>query len=143
MQIRTEIEINAPASVIWEILLDHASYHEWNPFITTLKGPLKVNEIINIVVSPPELSDVRFRAKVLVVDDERELRWRGNMFADLFFVGEHYLTLTDLGNGRTRFTHGEDFQGLFLKFLARQMRATARGFVFMNQALKRRAEIRA
>jgi len=36
--------------------------------------------------------------------------------------------------------HGEDFKGLLVRFLGQQLTATARGFVFMNQALKRRAE---
>ncbi len=140
MQLRTEIEIDAPPKIVWQILVDGSSYHEWNPFITTLTGELVEDSVINIVVSPPDVSDLRFRPRVLVAKPEKELRWRGNMFADVFFVGEHYIQLTDLGGNRTRVRHGEDFKGFFLKFLGRQMTATARGFVFMNQALKKRAE---
>lgn len=140
MQLCTEIEINAPAGVVWEILLAGDRYHEWNPFITTLEGRLAVGEELNVVVSPPDSSDFRFRPRVLVVKPEQELRWKGNVFFDFVFAGEHYFTLEPLSETRTRVTHGEQFSGMLLRLLGRQMTATARGFVFMNQALKRRAE---
>jgi hypothetical protein len=143
MQLRTEIEIDAPPKLVWEVLTDRASYHEWNPFITTFEGPLSKGKRLNIVLSPPDSSDFRVRPRVLVVDPEKELRWRGKMLSEFLFSGEHYLTLTELERGRTRVCHGEDFGGLLLKFFAKQMNNAARGFVFMNQALKKRVEDRA
>lgn len=140
MQLRTEIEISAPPSVVWEILLDGSRYHEWNPFITTLEGKIAAGESLSVVVSPPDSSDFRFRPRVLVTKPEQELRWRGRVLADFLFVGEHYFELVELSNGTTRFTHGENFSGFMVRFLGRQLTETARGFVFMNQALKRRAE---
>jgi hypothetical protein len=140
VQLRTEVEIAAPPSVVWAILLDNSRYHEWNPFITTLEGVIEQDAVINIVVSPPDSSDFRFRPRVLAVSPEQELRWRGNVWADFLFAGEHYFQLEQLANGNTRFTQGEDFEGYLLRFLGRQMTATAQGFVYMNQALKRRAE---
>jgi hypothetical protein len=140
MQLRTEVQIAAPPEVVWQVLTDRAAYHEWNPFITSFEGPLEEGARVSIVVSPPDSSDFRFRPRLLRVEPAREIRWKGNMLADVFFSGEHYITLLDLGDGTTRVTHGEDFGGIFLRLLRRQMGATARGFVFMNQALKRRAE---
>ena len=140
MQVRTEIEIAAPPSVVWAVLIDASRYHEWNPFITTLEGALEEGAVINVVVSPPDSSDFRFRPRVLKSETEEELRWRGKVLADFLFAGEHYFQLESLANGNTRFTQGEDFEGYLLRFLGRQMTATAQGFVYMNQALKRRAE---
>jgi hypothetical protein len=74
------------------------------------------------------------------VTPNEELRWRGHILAEFLFVGEHHIQLLDLGAGRTKVRHGEDFSGVLLKFLGHQMAATHRGFVFMNEALKRRAE---
>lgn len=142
MQLRTEIEIAAPPSVVWEVLLDSTRYHEWNPFITTLEGSIEQDARLNVVVSPPGSSDFRFRPQVLICDPLSELRWRGKVLADFLFTGEHYFQLQELDNGGTRFTQGEDFAGYLLRFLGRQMTATAQGFVFMNQALKRRSEAR-
>lgn len=140
MQLRTEIEIDAPPALVWQILIDGASYHEWNPFITTLEGALTPGAHLNVVVSPPDGSDFRFRPRVVRCEPERELRWRGTVLVDFLFYGEHYFLLEDVGRGRTRLTHGEDFGGALLRFLGKQLTATARGFVFMNHALKRRAE---
>jgi hypothetical protein len=140
MQLRTEVEINAPARVVWNILVNRDAYHEWNPFITTFTGALEKGAPVNIVVSPPDSSDFRFRAHMLNVEPERELRWKGKVIADFCFCGEHYITLTSLGDEKTRVAHGENFGGFFLKFLLNQMGATQRGFVYMNQALKNRAE---
>ncbi len=142
MQLLTEVEIDAPRDLVWSILSDIASYHEWNPFITAFSGPLKVGEHICVTISPPDSSDFRFTPQLLVFDEGREIRWRGKMIAAFVFSGEHYLTLHDVGNGRTKLVHGEEFEGFLLKFMKRQMGATARGFALMNQALKRRAEAR-
>jgi hypothetical protein len=103
---------------------------------------LQPGELLNVVVSPPDSSDFRFRAKVLVSEQNERLRWKGKVLADFLFSGEHFFELSDLGNDRTRMVHGEDFSGVLLRFLRRQLGSTARGFVFMNQALKRRAESR-
>lgn len=140
MQLRTEVEIDAPKEVVWQVLADRSSYHEWNPFITTFDGPLEAGAQVRIVVSPPDSSDFRFRPIILKVEPNRELRWRGTMIANFFFWGEHFIELIPTGTNRTRVIHGEDFGGFLLKFLLGQMGATQRGFVHMNQALKRRAE---
>lgn len=140
MQLRTEVEIDAPPEVVWKVLSDLSTYHEWNPFITTFDGPLKEGAQVRIVVSPPDSSDFRFRPVILKVLPNRELRWRGTMIANFFFWGEHFIELTKTAQNKTRVVHGEDFGGFLLKFLLGQMGATQRGFVHMNQALKRRAE---
>lgn len=140
MQLRTEIEIDAPAAVIWEILVDGPKYHEWNPFITTLEGDLLEGRHLTVVLSPPDSSDFRFRPRLLRCEKEKELRWRGKVLGEFLFSGEHYFTLEPGPGGRTRLVHGEDFKGFLVRFLGQQLTATARGFVFMNQALKRRAE---
>ncbi len=139
MQLRTEIEIAAPAATVWDVLTDFAAYHEWNPFITTLSGPLQVGERLTVVVSPPEISEFRLRPRVLVCDENRELRWLGSWGAEFLFRGEHFFRLVETDSG-TRFVHGEDFEGMLVKLMSKQLTHTARGFVFMNQALKRRVE---
>ena len=37
-ELQSEIEINAPAERVWEVLADFASYPRWNPFICWTSG---------------------------------------------------------------------------------------------------------
>jgi len=140
MDLRTEINIQAPPHEIWKVLLDTGRYHEWNPFITTLSGTLTEGERLSVVFSPPGASDLRFAPTVLCVRPEEELRWKGKMMFEWLLTGEHFFRLMPEEDGSTRFVHGEDFRGSLLRFLGRQLTLTARGFVLMNQALKRRVE---
>ena len=122
------------------MITDSTRYHEWNPFITSIEGKLDEGQKISVVVCPPDSSDFRFRPRVLKSQPAEELRWRGSLIADFLFSGEHFFKLVPVEGGRTRFQHGEDFKGVLLKLMGRQLSATARGFALMNLALKRRAE---
>ena len=46
----TEVEIAAPASVVWEELTDGAAYPEWNPFVKHLSGDLEVGKHLEITI---------------------------------------------------------------------------------------------
>lgn len=37
-EINTEIEINASAEKVWQLLTDFAAYPHWNPFMRSIKG---------------------------------------------------------------------------------------------------------
>jgi hypothetical protein len=140
MDLRTEIAISASPEQVWSVLTDTGRYHEWNPFITTVEGTLELGQDLTVVVSPPGRSDFRFRPHVTVAKAGEELRWKGKLVAEWLLTGEHFFRLLPQADGTTRFVHGEDFRGFLTKFLGPQMTATARGFVFMNQALKQRVE---
>ena len=140
MELRTEIEISASPSSVWETLVDFPRYAEWNPFIPEISGDLRVGAELRVVVAPPGGNEVKIQPTLLVVEPARELRWRGKLLFEGLFAGEHFMQLVELAPGRTRFVHGENFTGVLVKLLGRALTQTARGFVFMNQALKRRVE---
>ncbi len=140
MQLRTEIAIDAPPEAVWRVLVDTKRYHEWNPFITLLDGPLEDGAELTVVVSPPGASDFRFRPRVVRCEVASELRWQGKLLAPWLLSGEHFFELRPQPDGSTRFVHGENFQGYLTRLIATQLTATARGSAFMNQALKRRVE---
>lgn len=140
MELRTEIEISAPPAVVWKVLTDFERYPEWNPFLVAVRGSLTVGSELRIAVSPPESREYHLLPKVVTCEPERELRWRGKWGANFLFRGEHFFRLVPVGEDRTRVVHGEDFGGVLVRFLGRKLTLIARGFVFMNQALKRRVE---
>ena len=142
MELRTEIEIAATPERVWEVLTDFSAYHEWNPFITSIAGDLQAGAQLAVTLSPPDSDEYRFRPKLLVCEAPRELRWLGKLWVPGLFDGEHFFRCVETEAGHTRFEHGENFTGFLLKFLGQKLSQTARGFVYMNQALKRRVEQR-
>jgi len=140
MEIRSELEIEAPAAEVWGILTDFPRYQEWNPFITEIESDKIVGGPLRLLLSLPEGRDYRLKATLLRIEEDYELRFRAHLLFPGLFDGEHFLRLIALEPGRTRFVQGENFSGVLLRFSGRTLTQVARGFDYMNEALKRRAE---
>jgi len=140
MEIRSELEIAAPAAEVWGILTDFPRYQEWNPFITELHSDGIVGNPLRLLLSLPEGRDYRLNPRLLRMEENYELRWRAHLLFPGLFDGEHFLRVQTLDPRRTRFIQGENFSGVLLRFSGRTLTQVARGFDYMNEALKRRAE---
>jgi hypothetical protein len=140
VELRTEIEISAPPSKVWAVLTDFYAYPDWNPFLVRVSGKPEAGAKLTIVAAMPGGRDWTLRPTILKVEPERELRWLGRLLLPGIFDGEHFFKVVDLGGDRSRFMHGEDFSGVLVRFASGMLTDTARGFVYMNQALKRRVE---
>jgi hypothetical protein len=140
-QLDTEIEIDAPAKHVWELLTDFASYPQWNPFIRHISGRLAPGERLRARLEAPGGRGMTFKPKVLTVEPNRELRWLGHLLVPGVFDGEHSFTIQSLEENRVRFVQREAFKGLLVPLFARSLETnTQRGFEEMNRALKERAE---
>ena len=140
MEIRSELEIAASATEVWGILTDFPSYQEWNPFITEITSDGVVGRPLRLLLSLPEGRDHRLNATLLRMEEDYELRWRAHLLFPGLFDGEHFLRVQAVDPRRTRFVQGENFSGALLRFSGRTLTQVARGFDYMNEALKRRAE---
>jgi hypothetical protein len=141
MEIRSELEIAAPAAEVWGILTDFPRYQEWNPFITEIESEGVVGGALRLLLSLPQGRDYRLKATLLRIEEDYELRWRAHLLFPGLFDGEHFLRLIAVDPQRTRFVQGENFSGMLLRFSGRTLTQVARGFDYMNEALKRRAEV--
>ncbi len=140
-ELRTEIEINAPAERVWRSLTDFAKFSEWNPFIRRVQGALQVGSRLDVFLGASGTKGMTFRPIVKKVEPNRELRWLGHLGVPGLFDGEHILEITPTGPDRVRFVQREEFHGVLLPFLGRNLnRDTRRGFEEMNRALRIRAE---
>jgi hypothetical protein len=140
-ELRSEIEIQASAERVWQLLTDFPSFPQWNPFIRKASGNIKVGERLEVNIQPSGASAMTFRPTVLKVEPNRELRWLGHLLISGLFDGEHSFTIEPLGESRVGFTQREVFTGLLVPLFARGLDTdTRRGFEEMNQALKARAE---
>ena len=140
-ELRTDIEINAPAERVWQVLTDFPSLPEWNPFMRSAEGNIAEGPRLKIRLQPPGGMGMTIKLTVLKAEPNRELRWRGHLLMSGLFDGEHFFTIESVGEGRVRFVQGEDFRGVLVPLMWPMLRkSTRRGFEEMNQALKARAE---
>jgi len=139
--LETEIEINATAERVWEVLTDFDAHPRWNPFIKELKGKPIEGERLRVFIQPPGGKGMVFKPTVLKSEENRELRWLGRLLMPGLFDGEHYFRIEDIGNDRVRFIQGENFSGILVRLFAKSLDdGTLKGFQQMNEALKRRVE---
>jgi hypothetical protein len=140
-ELRTEIEIQAPAERVWQLLTDFDSFPQWNPFIRSASGKVKTGARLKVRIQPSGARGMTFRPRVLKAEPNRELNWLGRLLIPGLFDGEHSFTIEPLGEDRVRFVQREVFSGLLVPLFARGLDSdTRRGFEEMNAALKARAE---
>jgi hypothetical protein len=140
-QLHSEIEIKASAERVWQVLTNFAAFPQWNPFIRMASGEIRSGQRLEVHMQSSGARPMTFRPKVLKVEPNRELRWRGQLWIGGLFDGEHIFTIENIAPGRVRFVQREQFSGVLVPLLARSLdRDTKRGFEEMNQALKSQAE---
>lgn len=142
-EILTDIEIEASAGRVWEVLTDFAAYPEWNPLVRAVRGTVSPGTRPEVHARLWNLVTISFRPTVLVAEAGRELRWRAHFLFPALLAALHSFAVEPLGERRVRFIQREVYSGVF-KPLALLLIASSnrRGFAAMNQALKTRAELR-
>ncbi len=138
----TKIDISAPPEVVWGVLTDLKSYEDWNPFIVSSRGDVKVGARLVNRMSPPGGKAMTFKSKVTAVDEGRVFEWLGRAVIPGLFDGRHRFELKKTNNG-TQLTQSEEFSGLLVGPLKKSLDTkTRKGFELMNEALKERAELK-
>jgi hypothetical protein len=137
--------IEAPADVVWRVMLDLAGYGEWNPFIVKVDAPegrdARVGDDITL--------HVRFRgARKLVASHERitrlephsllEYQFRGPLHHTGLVRGRRVQLLEPQSPASVRYSTKEKFLGLLAYAVPTKL--VQDGFERHAQALKQRAE---
>jgi hypothetical protein len=150
-QLESEIDIEASAERVWQVLTDFSSYPEWNPFITQAEGQAVVGGRLTLRMQPVGGRAATVHPTVLEATPVRELRWLGTLGGVPGLMdAEHVFTLSDRPGGPAadgspgrvvRLTQREGFRGLLVPAISRSLeRHTLPAFHAMNRALKHRAE---
>lgn len=136
-----EITIDAAPATVWRILTDLPGHREWNPHFRRIAGELREGGRLEVTFLDSDGTDgMTFRPRVLVVEAERELRWKGKLGVRGIFDGEHRFVIEPNGNGGVTFTNAERFSGVLVPFLGKVLAETADNFAAFNEALAARAE---
>lgn len=139
--LKTEIDINAPKKRVWDILVDFESYPQWNPFIKSIHGDLKVRKRLEVLVQPPGSKGFKFKPKVTSYKQYREFSWLGSLFVYGLFDGHHMFEIEENSNGTSKFVHKEEFSGILVPMMWGQLNTKTRaGFELMNKSVKELAE---
>jgi hypothetical protein len=141
IKLHSEIEIDAAAEKVWDILMDFANYAEWNPFVQEIEGKASVGERLHVTLKLEGRKPMLFKPRVREVRPRQEFRWLGHLIVPGLFDGEHGFLLEPLTDSRVRFIQEEEFRGIVAGMILKGIRAkTEAGFEAMNRALKARAE---
>ena len=71
-----EVDIDAPASLVWEVLTDLERYPQWNPFCPRIESTLKLGDPVHMHISVPGTSETQPVSETLVAcEPQRLLSW--------------------------------------------------------------------
>ena len=148
---RAAVSIDAPIDVVWRIMLDTASYAEWNPFVVRADcaSPPRPGDPIMLQVRWADGKGTQSRERVSVVESPLPDA-EGVVRATLCYVyeglpaklglvrGTRYQRLTQRTGGPTEYDTVEEFSGPLVRFAGPGR--VAEGFRRHAEALRQRAE---
>jgi hypothetical protein len=133
-------EIDAPPSVVWEVLTDFPRYAEWNSFVVDCRSTLVPGEPIDLrvkIFAKPQ--DQREWMTEHVPGRRFAYRMKPFPLGALRSARSH--DVEDLGNGRTRYRSHFELAGWLLPVVRIVLGARLeQGFAAMSVGLKDRAE---
>lgn len=139
--IKTAIDVDTSAEIVWRVLTHFPSYPHWNPFLISVYGALVPGLRLNIQARYPDGRQSQYTARVTKLIPAAELRWRRRRVIEGIFDREHAFFIIPNGLKGVRFIHREHFSGVFASLMMRIISAkTLKAFNLMNLALKRTAE---
>ncbi|HSB95764.1 MAG TPA: SRPBCC domain-containing protein [Spongiibacteraceae bacterium] len=139
--VSTKVEINAPAQLVWDVLVDFKNYGAWNPFNPRVEADLKIGGAITmeIVMADPNAQNSMTEYFCLISPPGR-LSWDMVTSQDGDKVThDHYIDSIDAQ--RCTYHHSDTFVGPAAKGTVSQFgEGIKMAFDSVAQALKVRAE---
>ncbi|MDT7788121.1 MAG: hypothetical protein QOF58_6540 [Pseudonocardiales bacterium] len=134
------VEIDAPASFVWSVLLDYPNYPQWNPYTLAVSTTLAEDSPIDLTLPKPDGSEGTWvsREYIRVVDPPRLLRYdTGDTFPGL--LGTRDQLITPLSGDRCSYRTFETFTGKYADAVfAAQGDYVKKGFDSVALALRER-----
>ncbi len=105
------VAVEATPEQVWAVLTDFSAYPIWNPFIYPVKGDPREGSTLEITLHSGSGS-ATYPATVVTALLNRELSWKGKVFASGVFDVTFTFTIEPLQEGRTRLAARETRTGL-------------------------------
>ena len=136
------VEIEAPASVVWEVLTDLPRYGEWNSFCVGIESGLQLNDVVHMKVRHPITGDIWDVVEYLVAfEPEQLLSWEQRPVPENKDAARRDQYIVALGAERCTYCTTDQFLGLNADTIMREHGAwVQQGFDQVARDVKRRAE---
>jgi len=108
---RSEVVIDASASVIWDVLADLDSYPMWNPYTIAMESAFKVGEPMVMTVRMNDLLTLSQTEYIRVIEPEYKMCWGIDTTTPELNSGERCQWLEPLPGGGTRYVTEDLIEG--------------------------------
>lgn len=136
------VEIDAPAELVWEVLVDYERYGEWNPYTVKVETTLEIGDKIDLHLPNPDGSEGTFvnREWVREVTPPTYLRYdTADEIDGVFAYREQFIEPLD--EGRCTYRTTDTFTGEHADLVIETTGQWVKdGFDSVAYALKERAE---
>lgn len=139
-----KVEIEAPASLVWEVLIDLAQYPQWNPFTLRIDSTLALGAPVDLYLphhgKPGQT--LRQREYLLAFEPEQLLSWGMRWIHPWVMGARRDQFLASLGASRCSYYTTDSFHGFLSSSVVKQHGAWIKqGFDAVALSLKKRAEL--
>lgn len=140
-QVTTEVTLQSPVERVWSLVADLALYPEWNPFVERASGPLEMGAGVGLSIRLPGIDPFHVAARVVSLEAESLLCWRGGMWSNAVLAWTYCLRLEPDMAGRVKVVQTSEFSGVLAPLFCFALnRSFAAGMAELNQALTRWGE---
>src|SRR5262245_19401102 len=136
------VEIEAPAALVWEILVDLPRYGEWNGFNPRIESTLRLGDLVRMEARIPGTGrSLLVTEHLCAIEPGRRLAWEQLPTPENADAGRRAQFLEPLGPERCAYHHTATFLGPNAdEIMAEHGAWVKEGFDGMARDLKRRAE---
>jgi len=137
----SEATIDAPAAVVWDVLMDLDSYPEWNPYTIAMKSTLRVGDPMVMTVKMNPLITLEQTENIRVLEEGHKVCWGIDTTTPSLNSGERCQWLEEREDGSTRYVTEDLIEGTLNPLVTALFGNDVQvGFDGVAKALKARAE---
>jgi hypothetical protein len=109
-----QVDIAAPAALVWEVLTDLKRYSEWNPFTVRVESTLQLNEPVDLHIPIPgqEGQEMTVREYLVAFEPERLLSWEQRPTTDNKDAARRDQYIEKVDEDRSRYFTTDIFLGV-------------------------------
>lgn len=140
-ELRTEIDIGASSTEVWNILVNINSWKEWNPIISNSSGEVSVgSKLIMEMKGKGDEAGPKYEPVITKLEEPNIFHWRAKMGFEFLFTNDKFMELQTVGSG-TKLIHREEYSGLLVPIFWDMLEEGALPMLnSMNEALKKKSE---